>query len=272
MPASSKSPGIRSEGCSRRELTREACRPRLRGRDRGRARVRSRAAHTALETVSSGVRSTPSRAHYSLPSINWVRWPSGEDRLPGPTPMYPLEEILDGAVGAGFRSVGLDRAPSGARFRSGDESTRSVRRSARVDSSAAMSTSCGWARKTRSRRPTALARLASSTGAEVCIAVFCAPVSDGRCGDVRACADVLSDVGTRLALEFAPYGHLKTLGEAVDISGAVGWERCALLVDTWHFFRSGAPWELFRVARRSSDSARPSYRRCAASDGLRSQR
>ena len=57
---------------------------------------------------------------------------------------------------------------------------------------------------------------------------------------------MLADAGVRIALEFAPYGGLPTLSDAIDVCAAVGWERCGLLVDTWHFFRSGEPWSLLR--------------------------
>jgi len=46
----------------------------------------------------------------------------------------------------------------------------------------------------------------------------------------------------RIALEFASYGGLTRLDDAVDLCDAVGWDRCGVLVDTWHFFRTGAPW------------------------------
>ena len=57
---------------------------------------------------------------------------------------------------------------------------------------------------------------------------------------------MLDEAGLRIALEFAPYGGLRTLSDAIDVCAAVGWERCGLLVDTWHFFRSGEPWQLLR--------------------------
>jgi sugar phosphate isomerase/epimerase len=64
--------------------------------------------------------------------------------------------------------------------------------------------------------------------------------------ELTACAGVLSDVGVRLALEPVPYAPLRTLAEATPLCDAVGWERCGLLVDTWHFFRGDRPWELLR--------------------------
>jgi sugar phosphate isomerase/epimerase len=57
---------------------------------------------------------------------------------------------------------------------------------------------------------------------------------------------VLARVGVTLALEFVSYGVVRTLAEGMEICAAVGWERCRLLVDTWHFFRGGEPWSLLR--------------------------
>jgi sugar phosphate isomerase/epimerase len=61
---------------------------------------------------------------------------------------------------------------------------------------------------------------------------------------LEECAGVLADGGVRIALEFAAYGGLTRLADAVALCDAVGWERCGLLVDTWHFFRGGADWQL----------------------------
>jgi sugar phosphate isomerase/epimerase len=43
-----------------------------------------------------------------------------------------------------------------------------------------------------------------------------------------------------------PYGGVRSLSEGIDVCSAVGWDRCGLLVDTWHVFRGGEPWPLLR--------------------------
>ena len=43
-----------------------------------------------------------------------------------------------------------------------------------------------------------------------------------------------------------PYGGVRSLSEGIDVCSAVGWDRCGLLVDTWHFFRGGERWPLLR--------------------------
>jgi len=95
-----------------------------------------------------------------------------------------------------------------------------------------------------------LAQLASATGAPICIAAFYGPVDHQEAiAELSECADVLTGAGARLALEFASYGGLTRLADAVDLCEAVGWERCGVLVDTWHFFRTGAPWSDLRALR-----------------------
>ena len=92
-----------------------------------------------------------------------------------------------------------------------------------------------------------LAHLASITGARICIAAHYAPAPTTEAArQLRACADVLTEAGTILALEFVAYGHLRTLVGAVELCESVGWERCRLLIDTWHFFRGDRPWTLLR--------------------------
>lgn len=93
----------------------------------------------------------------------------------------------------------------------------------------------------------ALAHVASVTGAELCIAALYAPAT--RADAIRAlqaCAEILAEAGARLALEFAGYGALQRLADAIALCEAVGWDRCGLLIDTWHFFRTHEPWALLR--------------------------
>ena len=92
-----------------------------------------------------------------------------------------------------------------------------------------------------------LARIATAVGAPLCIAAVPRPIPrDEAIRQLDAAAATLSQAGVRIALEFAAYGGLTRLADAVALCEAVGWERCGLLVDTWHFFRSGEPWSLLR--------------------------
>jgi sugar phosphate isomerase/epimerase len=161
--------------------------------------------------------------------------------------MWPLERLLDSASAAGFRAVGLDHYTVAAFVDAGG----------RLDSIAELllerdlvCTDVAVLPVGTSRVRAAaesLARLASATGAPTCIAAHYAPLGfDETVRELHACADVLAAAGVGLVLEFVSYGHLRTLAEAVDICAAVGWERCRLLVDTWHFFRGDQPWSLLR--------------------------
>jgi sugar phosphate isomerase/epimerase len=88
------------------------------------------------------------------------------------------------------------------------------------------------------------ADLAAATGASVCIAAVYSPKLRARVvDDLRRCADILTESDVRLALEFTSYGGLLSLEDAIGLCDAVGWERCGVLVDSLHFFRTGAPWQ-----------------------------
>jgi sugar phosphate isomerase/epimerase len=88
-----------------------------------------------------------------------------------------------------------------------------------------------------------LAALGEATSARLCIAAFFADVDRARAiRELRRCADLLDASGIRIALEFTSYGGLTRLADAADLCDAVGWHRCGVLVDTWHFFRTDAPW------------------------------
>lgn len=162
-------------------------------------------------------------------------------------PGWPLEDVLDGAAAAGFTAVGLDLYTLRDYVEPRD----------RIDDLGAMLRSRGLACSDVGVLPIgsadllsaaeALARVAGATDAPTCIAAFFAPVARAEAiRQLGTCADILAEAGARLALEFASYGGLTRLSEAVELCAAVGWERCGLLVDTWHFFRTDAPWAVLR--------------------------
>lgn len=146
--------------------------------------------------------------------------------------------VVHAAAGAGFRSVGLDNVTLRT---SAIETVAQMLRDHRLRCSDLGVLPIG--RKNASDVAEALAAVAHATGATTCIAAFFAPVEEAAA--VRAldeCATVLGDVGVRIALEFASYGGLTRLIDAVALCDKVGWDRCGLLIDTWHFFRAGADW------------------------------
>jgi len=89
-----------------------------------------------------------------------------------------------------------------------------------------------------------LGALAESIGAPACIAAVGAPVPwPALVRSLRECADILGGHGCRLAIEFTPYSALGTLEEAKRLCGEIGWDNAGLVLDSLHFFRSGAPWD-----------------------------
>jgi sugar phosphate isomerase/epimerase len=157
------------------------------------------------------------------------------------TPAWPLEDVLAGAADAGFRDVGVDDlSVAGA----DPAEVASLLRShglACTDVGVLRVGAAGIRAQAE-----ALAGLASATGAGICIAALHTATPAEALADLRTAAAVLGDADIRIALEFAPYGGLRTLADAIDVCAAVGWDRCGVLVDTWHFFRSDEPQTLLR--------------------------
>ena len=181
----------------------------------------------------------------SLPTVNWLDFPPGGD----PYPVYPLVDVLRGIAASGCGGVGLD-----------DYSVRAFLRHGRgVDAVPTMlehlGLRCTDVGILRVGTPGAieladeLAQLAAATGARTCVTVLYAPPTPTILDELSACADVLQRVGARLAIEFAPYGALRTLTDTVSVCESIGWERCGVLLDLWHFVRSGAPWVALRALR-----------------------
>jgi sugar phosphate isomerase/epimerase len=147
-----------------------------------------------------------------------------------------LTEILDAAAAAGFTSVGLDAVTgAGAADLAGMLGARGL---TCTDVGVLV---LGPDAVADARRLSALARV---SGATTCIVAWPAGV-DGRHA-LELSADLLGSSGVRLALEFFPFGALPTLEDALAACEAIGWDRCGVLLDIWHFFRSGEPWSLLR--------------------------
>ena len=148
--------------------------------------------------------------------------------------MWPLETILDAVAAAGFEAVGLDHHTVAARGGTLEEvsgllAARGLRCSdvgiapIGIDDDRAL-------------------ELAVVLRAPLCIAALAADVPHERAvADLRAAAERLAPVGTRLAFEFTSYGNARTLAEAAAVCEDVGWDACGLLLDSWHVFRSGEP-------------------------------
>ena len=174
---------------------------------------------------------------YSVPTLNWLRMPvtGSAEALP---PVFDLAEILDGIASAGFQAVGLDDVTVG------DLSPDDVAAALRGRGLAC--SEVGILRAGASGQTAAaahrLAALARATGTTCCIAIVADPPPRHPLASLEVAAAVLEDAGVRLALEFASYGPVATLADAIELCAAVGWERCGILLDSWHALRGAADW------------------------------
>ncbi len=143
--------------------------------------------------------------------MNWLRFASDRE----PVPEWPLEAILDGAAAAGFRAVGLDRHTV-ARHADAGGSVEGLGEELR-----ARGLGCTDVGVLPLGTPGVLdaaeqlARLASATGAHICIAAHYAPTSfEAAARELGAGAEILAAAGVTLVLEFVAYGceRAETLG------------------------------------------------------------
>jgi sugar phosphate isomerase/epimerase len=151
------------------------------------------------------------------------------------------EEILRAAASAGFGAVGLDAVTVEATDADPGTALRQHGLACTEVGVLAVGQTNGLA------TAAALGRLARSTGARLCVTVADTEPGPELVRQLRGCADVLGVAGVRLALEFLPYGPVSNLPDTVELCAAVGWDRCGLLLDSWHFFHSGQPWEALRA-------------------------
>jgi sugar phosphate isomerase/epimerase len=167
----------------------------------------------------------------SLPTLNWLDFTDD-----GPHPVAPLEDVLAAAAEAGFTHVGLDDVSAAGRD---PEEVAAL-----LGALGLRCTDVGVLRIGADADAERLAALAAATAASTCIAAVYGDIRSAA-ADLRRAADVLDGAGVRIALEHAAYGGLPTLAAAVQVCEAVGWERCGLLVDSWHVFHAGDdPWSL----------------------------
>jgi sugar phosphate isomerase/epimerase len=184
---------------------------------------------------------------YSVPSLNWIVPPTDPDAAP--TLLCTLEELVEAARASTFSGIGIDSA-SFADFRRRGGSLDSLARL--IERAGLRVTDVGvlvLGVEGSAESAAALSELGAAVGAETCIAAVVDPTLsfDDIVVATRSCVATMRRRPIRLALEFFPYGPLVTLEQAVAVCAAVGWDDCGLLVDLWHFFRSGAPWDLLEA-------------------------
>jgi sugar phosphate isomerase/epimerase len=87
-----------------------------------------------------------------------------------------------------------------------------------------------------------LAPAAQALGADYVLASFWTRVNEESIDRFGRCADLMARAGARLALEMPPVGELDNVGASLRVVRAVGLERAALLLDTFHFCRGASSW------------------------------
>jgi len=160
----------------------------------------------------------------------------------GLRPSWPLSEVVAAVAASGCSAIGLDDVSVG---QDGIDDAVSL-----LHRHALSCTDVGVLRVGDPGLATAaewLARLAERTGATLCIgALYADPDDESVVDELLQGSEILSAAGVRLALEFAPYSPLDSLQATIKLCEIVGWKRCGVLLDAWHFFMSGAPWAELR--------------------------
>ncbi len=88
-----------------------------------------------------------------------------------------------------------------------------------------------------------LAQRADEVGAEWILTVFQAGLDSTTASTLRACGQIFSERGAKMAVEFSPLGAVGTIREGLDVVEAVGIERSGLMIDSWHFSVGESTWE-----------------------------
>lgn len=88
-----------------------------------------------------------------------------------------------------------------------------------------------------------LLEIAHAIGAEWMQARVVAPVDDVSRDLFEWCAELYTSAGIGLGVEFSPATEVRSIDEASALLQPLRTTaRVGVIVDTWHFFRTGAPW------------------------------
>ncbi|XKH52446.1 sugar phosphate isomerase/epimerase [Citricoccus nitrophenolicus] len=174
----------------------------------------------------------------SLPTLNWVRFATEDEGVPVGT--QPLARLCAAARDGGFGAIGVDAftlaRPDSPPDRVGELLAEYGLACTDVGVLAVGTVDC---RDSAAR----LAAVAGAAGARRCLTVLNAPATRAVIRDLKDCAEILAEAGVSLALEFLHYGQVTSLAQAADLCAEVGWDQCGILLDTWHFFTTGTPWD-----------------------------
>lgn len=137
---------------------------------------------------------------------------------------------------AGFSALGLsaDRA---------DESTEDALRGAGIRCHELLALVFTAERDQMLSAAASLAQRASEVNAAWILTVFQAGLDTSTASTLRACAQIFSEVGSKMAVEFSPLGPVGTIKDGLDVVEVVGSERSGLMIDSWHFCVGESTWE-----------------------------
>jgi sugar phosphate isomerase/epimerase len=147
-----------------------------------------------------------------------------------------IEEYLDAASAAGFRSVGLSAS----------------RAAAAADALSARGMHCHEVLSLSVRRDEeateaqarAAAEAAAAVGADFVLAMFNTSRRPESLALAARCAAILNEAGARLAVEFGPGGPVGSIADALEVVEAVGGiGRAGVMIDTWHFSHGPSTFE-----------------------------
>jgi len=181
---------------------------------------------------------------FSLPSVNWLRHATTINGAAVPT--QPMQRFVAAAAANDFAAVGLERATIAHYLRQHSlHELTSLLEANRLRCSEVGVLNVGAGSTLAAAID--LAELARNLNAPTCVTLLDAEPTPEVIARVRDCADVLAEAGAKLAFEFVPFRPLRTLADAISLCDSMGWDKCGLVIDVWHFFHTGAPWDVLRT-------------------------
>lgn len=88
-----------------------------------------------------------------------------------------------------------------------------------------------------------IAEAVAQVGAEWVLSPCRAPRTAETATLIARCAALFAEAGAGMAVEFSPFGSLKSIEAALGAVDAAGVGRAGVVIDTWHFFRCGCAWD-----------------------------
>jgi sugar phosphate isomerase/epimerase len=156
-----------------------------------------------------------------------------------------LEDVLDATVAAGFGLIGLDMQAIDAFTAHGatvqDLAERLVALGLRCCDLVVLVVGPHHDEALEAARR--MATVARVLGPQHCVTAVDATIDHELLCTLRDVAGIVSDAGGRLAIEYASYVQLSTLRQTVEVCDAIGWDRAAVLLDSFHCFRTSTPYD-----------------------------